>query len=98
MLFRSWEGNTFVVDTNGFNDKSPIDAVGHPRTDSTHIIERFRRTDFGHMEIEFTIDDPTMYTKQFSFKVNEILEPDSDVLETICNENEKDHAHLVGTP
>jgi len=89
-----WEGDAFVVDTAGFNDKSPLDGSGHPRSETTHLIERFHRRDFGHMDIEFTVDDPTMYTKSFSFKVKELLEPDSDVLETICNENERDRAHL----
>ena len=91
-----WEGDTLVVDTAGFNDKSPLDGSGHPRSEALHLTERFHRRDFGHMDLQFTIDDSKMYTKPFTFHVTEILEPDSDVLETICNENERDRAHLPG--
>ena len=89
-----WEGDTLVVDTAGFNDKGRLDGFGHPRSEALHIQERFHRRDFGHMDLQLTIDDPRMYFKPFTVKVTELLEPDSDVLETICNENEKDRSHL----
>jgi hypothetical protein len=89
-----WEGDTLVVDTVGFNDRAWLDAVGHPRSEELHMVERFTRRDFGHMDIGITIDDPKMYTKPFSIKVNAILLPDTDVFEAVCAENEKDLAHM----
>jgi hypothetical protein len=59
-----------------------------------HIQERFRRRDFGHMDLQITIDDPKMYTKPFTIKVTQLLLPDSDILESFCAENEKDRAHM----
>jgi hypothetical protein len=58
-------------------------------------VERYRRRDFGHMDIEMTFDDPQMYTKPFTIKVAFELQPDSDILEYFCNENEKDRSHLA---
>ncbi len=89
-----WEGETMVVDSAGFNDKVWIDSAGHPTSDSLHIQERFRRRDFGHMDLQITIDDPKMYNKPFTFKVTQLLLPDSDIFEYFCNENEKDRAHM----
>lgn len=90
-----WEGNTFVVDTRGFNNKSWLDDVGHPHTDALHTIERFRRIDFGNMTMDVTIDDPKAYTKPWTATVHFRLIPDSELIEDIC-ENEKDSAHAVG--
>jgi hypothetical protein len=90
-----WEGDTFVVDTAGFNDKSWLDAIGHPHSEALHLHERLHRRDFGHMEVQITIDDPKMFTKPFTVKVNEILVPDSDILEVVCAENEQDRSHLA---
>jgi hypothetical protein len=83
-----------VVDTVGFNDKASLDIVGHPRSESLHLTERFFRRDYGHMEVQLTIDDPKTYTRPFTIRVNEVLTPDSDILEYFCNENEKDQVHL----
>lgn len=60
-----------------------------------HLTERYRRRDFGHMDVEVTVDDPPMYTRPFTIKFTEVLQADTDILETFCNENEKDHAHAV---
>ena len=90
-----WEGDTLVVDTAGFNDKSTLDIFGHPHSESMRLQERFRRRDFGHLDLQVTIDDPKMYTKPFTIKITELLVPDSDILETVCNENEKDQAHVA---
>ena len=84
------------MDTAGFNDKSWLDVAGHPHSDALHIEERFRRRDFGHMDLQVTVNDPKMYTKPLTFKVTELLQADSDILENICLENEKDLAHLSG--
>ena len=89
-----WVGDTLVVDAAGFNARTKLDVAGHPHSEALHIQERFHRRDFGHMDVTITIDDPVMYTKPFTVKATEVLLPDSDVLETVCNENEKDGAHL----
>jgi hypothetical protein len=89
-----WEHDTLIVDTIGFNDRSWLDAFGHPHGESLHIVERFRRRDFGHMDLLLTIDDPKMYTKPFTVKILYRLLPDTDVLESVCAENEKDRIHL----
>jgi len=90
-----WEGDTFVAETIGFNDKSWLDDGGHPHSDAMHVTERFRRRDFGHMDIEITIDDPKAYTKPFTVNVAFILLPDTEFIEDICD-NEKDQTHMVG--
>src|SRR5262249_46924218 len=92
----NWQGDTLVVETIGFNDRSWLDALGHPRSESMRITERFRRRDFGHMDVEITIDDPKMYSMAFSVRVPYRLLPDTDVLESVCAENEKDRLHLDG--
>lgn len=89
-----WEGDTLVVDAAGFNDKTWLDSYGHPHSEDLRVQERFHRRDFGHMDLSVTIEDPKMYTRPFTIKVTEILLPDSDVLESVCNENEKDRTHL----
>jgi hypothetical protein len=90
-----WEGDTLVVETAGFNTRTGLDAVGHPHSESLRITERYHRRDFGHMDVETTIDDPLMYTKPFTIRVPHDLLADSDVFESVCTENEKDKAHLV---
>ena len=90
-----WDGDTLVVDSAGFNDRSWLDAFGHPHSEALRIQERFHRRDFGHMDLQLTIDDPKMYTRPFTIRVTEVLVPDSDILEYVC-ENETDRAHLPG--
>ena len=90
-----WEGDTLVVQTAGFNDKAPIDIMGHPRSEAMRITERYRRRDVGHLDVEITFDDPMVYTKPFAVKVTHLLQPDTDILEYFCNENEKDQIHLA---
>ena len=89
-----WERDTLVVETAGFNDKTSLDAMGHPHGEALRVTERFRRRDFGHLDVEMTFDDPQMYTKPFTIKVPHDLLADSDIFESFCNENEKDRAHL----
>ena len=91
----SWEGDTLVIETRGFNDKTWLDAFGHPRSEAMRITERLRRRDFGHLDVQVTIDDPTVYTRPFSIRYSVTLTPDTDLLETVC-ENERDVPHLVG--
>ena len=91
-----WEGDSLVVDTIGFNDGVALGlGGGHPRSEALHIREQFRRQDFGHMEIRFTIDDPTVYTKPWSFSESVHLLPDTELLEYVCTENEKDLKHMT---
>jgi len=89
-----WERDVFVVETAGFNDKTPLDAMGHPHSEALRITERLRRRDFGHLDVEMTFDDPQMYTKPFTIKIPHDLLADSDIFESFCDENEKDRAHL----
>ncbi|MEO8256901.1 MAG: hypothetical protein ABI868_06100 [Acidobacteriota bacterium] len=91
-----WEGDTLVVDTIGFNDRTWLDLTGRPHTEALRVTERFRRLDVGHIELQMTFDDPQTYTKPWTIAVEVALAPDTELLEHVCNENEKDHAHLVG--
>jgi len=89
-----WDGNTLVVDTNGFNGRAWLDTdKGHPQTEEGRVTERFTRRDFGHLEIQITIDDPKAYAKPWRTTVPVHLLPDSDLIETYC-ENEKDLPHM----
>ena len=89
-----WEGDTLVVETIGFNDRSWLDNPGHPHTDAMKVIERFKRRDFGHMDIQITIDDSKAYERPWSANARFELVPDSELLESIC-ENEKDYENTV---
>lgn len=92
-----WQGDTMVIDTTGFNDKSWLDGFGHPHSDALHITERYHRRDFGHMDVAVTIDDPKIYTKPVTFQVTDLLFPDTDVMEAYCTEDEKDISHLTNS-
>jgi hypothetical protein len=89
-----WEGDTLVVETVGITDATPLDAMGHPRTSATRLIERVRRRDFGHMEIEMTIEEPKFYTKPIVYRYTATLMPDDDLIEAVCVENERDAQHM----
>jgi hypothetical protein len=89
-----WEGDTLIVETTGFQERAWLDGFGHPRSEGMRITERFHRRDFGHMDVEVSFDDSKYYTRPFGFKTTMTLLPDSDVLEYVCTENEKDNAHF----
>ncbi len=91
-----WDGDTLVVDTKGFNGKAWIDQLGKPSTEALHVIERFRRKDFGHMDIQITIDDPRAYTKPWTVTEQANLLTETELMEFICNENNRDLDHLQG--
>jgi hypothetical protein len=91
-----WDGDTLVVETAGFNGKAWLDVAGHPETDALHLTERFRRRDFGHLDLQITIDDPKAYTKPWSVEMPMRLLADTELMEEVCNENEKDLQHRVG--
>jgi hypothetical protein len=89
-----WDGDTLAVETSGFRDLGWLDVEGSPLTESGKIIERFRRVDYGHLEIEVTIDDPKAYTKPWTVTVHQRIMLDTDLIEFVCQENEKDAPHL----
>jgi hypothetical protein len=91
-----WEGDTLVVKTNGIRDGTWLDVSGTPLTNAALVTERFRRPNFGRLEIDITVDDPTAYTKPWSIHVSQSLAADTDLLEFVCLENERDVRHLVG--
>ena len=91
-----WEGDTLVVETTGFRDDVWLDVNGSPLTNTGKMIERFRRINYGNLEIVITFEDPSVYTKPFTVKVNQRIMPDTDLIEFICNENDRSGPHLVG--
>ena len=84
-----WEGDAFVVTTTGFNDKGWLDNGGKPATDQLRVTERFIRKDFGNMDIQITVDDPKAYTKPWTVTQPLAYQADTELLEYICNENNK---------
>jgi len=88
-----WEGDTLIVDSNGYNDRTRLPG-GYPHSESMHIQERFHRRDFGHLDIDITVTDPVMLTKPVTVKVTEILLPTSDMVEYVCAEGERDAANM----
>jgi hypothetical protein len=91
-----WEGDTLVIDTVGFNDRSWFDFVGNPHSDQLHVIERYTRQDGATMTNEITIDDPVMYTRPWKVTFTARARPDEELMEYICQENEKDSSRLQG--
>jgi hypothetical protein len=84
-----WEGDTLVVTTTNFRDDGWLDIVGTPLTDAATITERFRRTSFGRMEIDVTVDDPKAYTKPWTVRVNQEIMVDQELIEFVCLENQR---------
>jgi len=91
-----WDGDTLVVDTTGFNDKTWLTGQGVPHSEELHVIERYRRPDFGHLDDEITLEDPKAFTKPHTFKRGFILLPNWEIHEYVCNEFNVDKDHLVG--
>jgi hypothetical protein len=91
-----WEGDTLVVETIGFNDRTWLDDIGHPHSDQMKVTERFRRPSFGHLFVDITIDDPTVYAKPWTVTQEFQLIADGELIEYVCNENNLDVPHLVG--
>jgi hypothetical protein len=89
-----WEDDELVVVTTNFRDGGWLDVQGSPLTDAGRIIERFRRPDYGHLEIDVTIDDPKAYTEPFTVRVNQRIMVDTELIEFICLENEKSTQHF----
>jgi hypothetical protein len=91
-----WIDDTLVVDAIGFRDRGWLNFGGQPHSDRLHVIERMRRPDLGHLEIEITLDDPGAFQKTWTGTLFATLAPDIELQEFVCNENNKDAEHMVG--
>jgi hypothetical protein len=93
-----WDGDTLVIETSGFNDQTWLDTdKGHPASEALHVTERFHRKNLGTLEVQATIDDPKTYARPWTSKIQKMnLQQGTDILEFICNENEKDQTHMPG--
>src|SRR4029453_2001209 len=91
-----WDKDTLVVESLGFNDRTWLDFGGHPHTEALRMTGRFRRVDFGHISVQVTISDPGAYARSWSIATSMNLAADTELLEYVCTENEKDRSHLVG--
>jgi hypothetical protein len=91
-----WEGDTLVVESTGYNERTWLDS-GYPHTESLRITERFHRGDFGHLTVDMNYSDPEAYEKPWTARMEMQYRADTDLLEYVCAENEKDSVHLVGT-
>ena len=92
-----WEGDTLTVDTTGLNALTWITIDGLPQTEMQHVTEHYRRPDLGHLEVEISVDDPSAFKKPWTMKRTHSLAPkDIEILESICEENERDRAHMRG--
>jgi hypothetical protein len=91
-----WEGDTLVVDTIGMNDRTWLDAAGHGHGEKLHVTEKFTRPDSNTLRVEATIDDPDYYTKPWTTVTTARWAPNQELMEYICQENNRDLQHLVG--
>ena len=90
-----WDGDALVVETSGFRDDVWLDVEGSPLTEAGKMTERFRRLNYGNMEIDITVDDRKAYTKPWTVKVHHRIMLDTDLIEFVCQENEKDARHMT---
>jgi hypothetical protein len=91
-----WEGETLIVDRVNFVDEVWLDQESHPHSDKLHVVERYRRPDLGHLEVEVTVEDPGVLARPWTFKRVSELAPKEEIREFICPENNSDLSHLVG--
>ena len=84
-----WEKDTLVVESNGFRDDTWIDRNGSPLTSAARVTERFRRPDFGHLQIEITVNDPKAYTRPWTVTLTQDLAVDTELLDYHCTDNER---------
>ena len=90
-----WEGDTLVVETIGFRDEGWLDVNGSPYTDALKLTERFRRVNYGTLDMVITVDDPKAYTKPWTVKMDQRILLDSELIEFICAENEQSSHHYA---
>jgi hypothetical protein len=91
-----WEGETLVVESLGFNDRTWLDYSGNPHTEALRIEERYRRVDHNHISLDLTYNDPGAYAKPWTLHTSMILAPAAELIEYVCAETEKDRFHIVG--
>ena len=91
-----WDGDTLVVESFGFNDRTWLDHDGHPHTEGLRMTERYRRRNFGNLEVEVTLSDPVAYAKPWTITVRAELAADTEMIEWVCNENSHGVEHWVG--
>ncbi|MEY4641263.1 MAG: hypothetical protein RLZZ227_1257 [Pseudomonadota bacterium] len=91
-----WDGDTLVIESNGYNDKTWLTREGLPHTDKLRITERYRRLDHGHMELLLTFDDPGTFTETVEATVDLVMVSDTSMLEVICNESQTGQQHYSG--
>jgi hypothetical protein len=91
-----WDGDTLVVESFGFNDRTWLDHDGHPHTEALRMTERYRRRDFGHLEVEVTLQDPAIYSRPWTVTASAVLAPDTEMLEFVCNEGGFHAEHWIG--
>ena len=92
-----WDGDSLVVESNGYNDRTWL-LGGYPHTEALRVTERFRRPDFGHLEIAVTFQDPKTYNKPWTLPVRAHLAADTELIEAVCNEfSDNGQQHWVGT-
>ena len=91
-----WDGETLIVESNGFSDGEWLDRDGSPLTDAAKITERFHRPNYGTLEIGISVNDPKAYTREWSIKLTQHIALNTDLLNYYCMENEKDSGHLLG--
>lgn len=91
-----WDKDTFVVESNGFKNDLWLDRNGSPMTEAAKVTERFHRVNYGHLDLDVTVDDPKAYTRPWTVHLNQFLAPNTELLDFFCLENEKDYQHLIG--
>ena len=91
-----WDGDTLVVDSVGFNDRTWLNG-NYPHTESLRMTERYRRTDFGHLEIEATLQDPGAYSRPWTVRVSAQLAADTEMVNMRCDPAESGRQHWTGT-
>jgi hypothetical protein len=89
-----WSGDTLVIDTIGLRDDTWIDWNGSVLTEAAKVREQIRRPDFGHLEIQVTVDDPKAYTKPWTINLKQRIVIDSELIDEICLENERSLQHM----
>jgi hypothetical protein len=91
-----WDGDTLVIESAGYNDRTWLDGDGHPHTEALRVTERLRRPDFGHLELQRTLEDPKALAQPWVVPIKFEFYADTEMLEYVCAENERDSHHLVG--
>jgi hypothetical protein len=91
-----WDGDTLVVSSRGFRDGTWLDRNGSPMSDAATLTERFRRVNYGRIEIDVTLDDPKVYTRPWTVTLVQRIVLDTELLDYHCTDNEKDAQRLVG--